>query len=143
GLAAALAAAETGARVWLAEMAPHWGGRAPVEGETVEGLPAADWVDRVLTRLAAMDNVTLRRRCMVAGVYDHGYVLAEERVADHTPGDGRPRRRLWRIRAGRIIAATGAHERPMPFPGNDVPGVMLASAVRDYLVNWAVSPGDR
>jgi len=30
-----------------------------------------------------------------------------------------------------------------PFAGNDIPGVMLASAVRDYVVNFAVSPGDR
>ncbi len=143
GLAAALAAGEAGQRVWLAEMTPHWGGRAPVEGETVEGLPAVEWVQRTLTRLAAMENVTLRPRCMVAGVYDHGYVLAEERVADHSPGDGRPRKRLWRIRAGRVVSAIGAHERPIPLPGNDIPGVMLASAMRDYLVNWAVSPGDR
>jgi hypothetical protein len=34
------------------------------------------------------------------GVYDHGYVLAYERIADHTPGDGRPKHRLWRIRTG-------------------------------------------
>jgi TrmH family RNA methyltransferase len=105
---------------------------------------AADlWVKTTVQALEGMPNVTLRTRCMVAGVYDHGYVLAEDRVADHTPGDGRPKKRLWRIRAGRIVAATGALERPLSFAGNDVPGVMLASAVRDYVVNWAVSPGDR
>ena len=60
-------------------------------------------------------------RTLGAGVYDHGYVLAEERLS----GDG-PRRRLWRIRARRIVTATGALERPLPFAGNDVPGVMLA-----------------
>ena len=89
------------------------------------------------------DNVTLRTRTAGSGVYDHGYVLADERVADHTPGDGRPKHRLWRIRAGRIVTATGAIERPLSFAGNDIPGVMLASAVRDYVVNYAVSPGDR
>jgi sarcosine oxidase subunit alpha len=77
------------------------------------------------------------------GVYDHGYALAYERVADHTPGDGRPRHRLWRVRCKQIVTATGAIERPLSFAGNDVPGVMLASAVRDYVVNFAVSPGDR
>lgn len=60
-----------------------------------------------------MANVTLRLRCMAAGVYDHGYVLADEKVADHTPGDGRPKHRLWRIRAGKIVTATGAIERPL------------------------------
>ena len=143
GLQAALAAGRAGARVILLEQTPHWGGRAVVDGVTIGGQPAADWVEATLTELAGMDNVTLRARCMAAGVYDHGYVLADERVADHTPGDGRPKHRLWRIRATRIIAATGALERPLAFAGNDIPGVMLASAVRDYVVNWAVSPGDR
>ncbi len=87
-------------------------------------------------------NVTLRLRTQATGLYDHGYLLAAERIADHAPDDG-PRQRLWRIRAGRVIAATGAIERPLSFAGNDIPGVMLASAVRDYVVNWAVSPGDR
>ena len=53
------------------------------------------------------------------------------------------RHRLWKIRAGRVITATGAIERPLSFAGNDLPGVMLASAVRDYVVNYGVSPGDR
>jgi sarcosine oxidase subunit alpha len=32
------------------------------------------------------------------------------------------------------VSAIGAIERPLAFAGNDVPGVMLASAMRDYLV---------
>ncbi|HLQ18206.1 MAG TPA: glycine cleavage T C-terminal barrel domain-containing protein, partial [Tabrizicola sp.] len=86
---------------------------------------------------------TVRTRTCGFGVYDHGYVLADERVSDHTPGDGRPKHRLWRIRTAKIVTATGAIERPLSFAGNDIPGVMLASAVRDYVVNYAVSPGDR
>ncbi len=143
GLEAAHAAARTGARVIVLEQQPHWGGRAPVDGLEVGGQPAAAWVEARLTALAAMDGVTLIPRCTGFGVYDHGYVLADERVADHTPGDGRVKHRLWRIRAARIVTATGAIERPLSFPFNDVPGVMLASAVRDHLVNQAVSPGDR
>jgi sarcosine oxidase subunit alpha len=143
GLAAALAAARGGERVWLVEQAPHWGGRAPVDGDEIGGQPAEAWVEAALAELAALPNVVLRARCLAVGVHDHGYVLLNERVADHTPEDGRPRQRTWRLRAGRIIAATGAIERPLAFAGNDIPGVMLASAVRDYVVNWAVSPGDR
>lgn len=143
GLSAALAAARRGLRVMLLEQGASWGGRAPVDGGSIDGEPVDTWIRNAVQALESLENVTMRVRCMVAGVHDHGYVLAEERIADHTPGDGRPRRRLWRIRAGRVIAATGALERPLAFAGNDRPGVLLASAVRDYLVNWAVSPGDR
>ena len=138
GLNAALAAGATGARVLLIEQTAHWGGRTPVD---VEGGEAA--VTEALARLHEMPNVKLRSRCMGAGVYDHGFLLAYERVSDHAPGGDAPRHRLWKIRARQVVTATGAIERPLSFPGNDVPGVMLAAAVRDYVVNWAVAPGRR
>ena len=143
GLKAATDAASAGKRVILMEQTAQWGGRTPVDGGEIDGQPAQVWIDATVARLAAMDHVTLRLRTMVAGVYDHGYVLADERIADHTPGDGRPRQRLWRIRVGEIVAATGAIERPLAFAGNDLPGVMLASAVRDFVGNFGVSVGDR
>ena len=143
GLVAAKAAADAGQRVILLEQTPSLGGRAPVDETDVQGQPVETWLSAIESDLAARDNVTIHTRTCGFGVYDHGYVLADERVADHTPGDGRPKHRLWRIRAGKIIAATGAIERPLSFAGNDIPGVMLASAVRDYAVNYAVSPGDR
>ncbi|MEO0678710.1 MAG: sarcosine oxidase subunit alpha family protein, partial [Pseudomonadota bacterium] len=87
--------------------------------------------------------VTRRARTMGAGIYDHGYAIGYERLSDHAPNEDGPRHRLWRIRAGHIIAATGAIERPLSFAGNDIPGVVLASAARDYLANWGVSLGDR
>ncbi|MFN4192430.1 MAG: sarcosine oxidase subunit alpha family protein [Tabrizicola sp.] len=143
GLKAAKAAADAGRRVILLEQSPVIGGRAPVDQAAVDGQPVEAWLSAMEADLLARDNVTIRTRTCGFGVYDHGYVLADERVADHTPGDGRPKHRLWRIRAGRIVSATGAIERPLSFAGNDIPGVMLASAVRDYVVNYAVSPGDR
>ncbi|MEO0914773.1 MAG: 2Fe-2S iron-sulfur cluster-binding protein, partial [Pseudomonadota bacterium] len=142
GIAAARAAAEGGAKVLLVEQTAHFGGRALVDGGTIEGMSASAWVAAEVAALEAMPNVTLRCRMMGAGVYDHGYLLAYERLSDHRPGDG-PRHRLWRIRAGQVVVATGAIERPLSFAGNDVPGVMLASAVRDYLGLYGVSPGDR
>ncbi len=143
GLAAAREAGAAGARVLLIEQSRVWGGRALVDGATFDGKSGADWTAEQLAALDAMENVTRRSRLMGAGVYDHGYALGYERVADHTPGDGRPRHRLWRIRARRIVTATGAIERPLAFANNDLPGVMLASAVRDYLALYGVCPGDR
>src|SRR6056297_2666400 len=143
GLQAAKAAGDAGAKVLLMEQTPHWGGRAPVDGGTVDGQPVDKFVDGIVAILETMENVTLRRRMMGAGVYDHGYLLGYERVNDHRPDSTGPRHRLWRIRAGQIVTATGAIERPLSFAGNDIPGVMLASAVRDYAVDYGVSIGDR
>ncbi len=145
GLTAAHAAAASGAQVLLLEQSPHWGGRAITDGIRIDGMEAGGWVAARLEALDALPNAARRARTMAAGVYDHGYVLAEERLPEtsgDTP-DAPPRRRLWRIRARRIVMATGAIERPLAFAENDRPGVMLAGAVRDYLANWAVSPGDR
>jgi len=143
GLTAARAAAVSGADVLVLEQTAHWGGRAPVDGGTVNGAPVDKVVDELLSELSDMENVTLRTRTMGAGVYDHGYVLGYERLRDHAPAAQGPRHRLWRIRAKHVITATGALERPLSFAGNDIPGVMLASAVRDYVINFSVSPGDR
>ena len=143
GLQAARAAGASGARVLLLEQTPHWGGRAPVDGVRIDGEPAETWIKKTVQTLENMSNVTIRTRIMGAGVYDHGYALGYERLSDHIPGATGPRHRLWRIRARRIITATGAIERPLAFAGNDVPGVMLASAVRDYLENWGVMAGRR
>ncbi|MCP3970608.1 MAG: sarcosine oxidase subunit alpha family protein [Rhodobacteraceae bacterium] len=143
GLAAARQAAAAGAQVMLVEQTAHWGGRAVVDGAEIDGMPAADWVKNTVEDLENAENVHLRTRAMGAGVFDHGYALVYERLTDHAPEPGLPRHRLWRVRAKQIVTATGAIERPLSFAGNDLPGVMLAGAVRDYVANWAVSPGDR
>ncbi|MGR3291765.1 MAG: sarcosine oxidase subunit alpha family protein, partial [Paracoccaceae bacterium] len=143
GLQAALVAGKSGARLLLVEQTAHWGGRASVDGAEIDEKPTDKWVKNALEALDKMPNVTIRARCMGSGVYDHGYALAYERLHDHTPGKDGPRHRLWRIRAKQIITATGAIERPLSFAGNDIPGVMLAAAMRDYAVNFGVSIGDR
>ena len=68
-----------------------------------------------------------------------------ERVTDHLSERPAhlPRQRLWKIRAKNVIIAQGAHERPLVFSGNDLPGVMLSNAVRTYLNRYAVLPGVR
>ncbi|MEO0379070.1 MAG: 2Fe-2S iron-sulfur cluster-binding protein, partial [Pseudomonadota bacterium] len=134
GLTAAKSVAASGAKVLVLEQTAHWGGRAPVDGGSVDGIPVDKAVDELVSELSDMKNVTLRLRTQGSGVYDHGYVLGYERLRDHAPDKIGPRHRLWRIRAGHVITATGALERPLSFAGNDIPGVMLASAVRDYVV---------
>jgi sarcosine oxidase, subunit alpha len=50
---------------------------------------------------------------------------------------------LYRFRADRIVVATGSIEQPLVFPGNDLVGVMLPSAVRRLVREWAIKPGER
>ncbi|MEL7344222.1 MAG: sarcosine oxidase subunit alpha family protein [Pseudomonadota bacterium] len=143
GLQAARSAAEAGANTLLLEQSAHWGGRSGVDGVEIDGAPAQAWVDQTITTLDALPNARIRSRTMAAGIYDHGYVLAYERLNDHAPETDGPRHRLWRIRAKRIVLAMGAIERPLSFANNDLPGVLLASAARDYVVDYAASPGQR
>lgn len=138
GLTAAREAAEAGGTVLVLEQDRHWGGRTPTDHD---GGQAA--IDALLSDLRGREGVTLRRNTMATGLYDHGYLIARESLADHDPNQGLPRQRLWRIRAGRVITATGALERPLSFACNDVPGVMLASAARDFIADYGVAPGRR
>ena len=142
GLEAALEAGRSGAKVLLLEQSPAFGGRFMVDDVEVDGRSGPEHIAFLLEEIGKLDNVTLRSRTQGAGVFDHGYALGYERLTDHAPADT-PRHRLWRIRAQRIITATGALERGLNFAGNDIPGVMLASAARDYVRLYGVAPGAR
>jgi sarcosine oxidase subunit alpha len=50
---------------------------------------------------------------------------------------------LYRYRAGRIVVAAGVIEQPLVFPGNDLVGVLLPSAVEALVEDWALKPGER
>ena len=143
GLMAAKAAASSGAQILVMEQSAHWGGRCVVEPDQINGKDPEHFIEDLVAELTAQPNVTMRTRLMGTGVYDHGYLLGYERLRDHAPSQTGPRHRLWRIRAGKILTATGAIERPLSFAGNDLPGVILASALRDYVENFGVSMGDR
>ena len=144
GLMAALTAARTGIDVILADEDTRFGGRLLAEKLEVDGKPGTDWVVEVMTELESLPNVTLMRRTTVTGAYDQGTYGALERVSHHVanPGDA-PVETFWRIVAKKAVLAAGALERPIAFPMNDRPGVMLASAVRSYLNRWSVTPGKR
>jgi methylglutamate dehydrogenase subunit C len=145
GLMAALTAGRAGARVILADEDFLPGGRLNAERLEVGGMPGADWAVAAVAELQSLPNVRLMRRTTVTGAYDGGTFGALERVAEHIgmPSDVLPETCFWRIAARRAILAAGAHERPIAFPNNDRPGVMLAGAVRAYLHRWAVAPGSK
>ncbi|MBA3325316.1 MAG: sarcosine oxidase subunit alpha family protein [Rhodobacteraceae bacterium] len=145
GLMAALTAGRSGARVILADEDFRTGGRLNAETHEVGGARGADWAARTTAELASLPNVRLMTRTTVIAAFDHGVFGAVERVSDHlrVPLPGKPRQILWRIYAARAILASGAIERPVAFPDNDRPGIMLAGALRAYVNRWGVAPGRR
>lgn len=143
GLAAALAAGRSGARVVMCGESFEFGGRLLSERGTIDGAPADAWLASATAELASLPDVKLMPRTTVFGVYDGGIYGALERVADHlpVPPPHQPRQRYWQIVAKRAVLASGAIERPLVFGGNDRPGMMLAGAVRSYINRFGVVPG--
>jgi sarcosine oxidase subunit alpha len=146
GLAAALAASRNGARVMLFDEQAEMGGSLLTETRaTIDGKSAADWLAATLAELRSRPNMTLVPRAQIFGYYAQNYLAGLERLSDHlaAPDPRLPRERLWQVRAKRVVLATGAHERPLVFPHNDRPGIMLAEAARTYLERYGVKPGSR
>ncbi len=136
GMDAALESAATGKRVMLIDEQDELGGGALAD-------PAQwPWVERSLKELADASNVTILMRTTAFGYYHDNFIGAVERLTDHQPDGGRsPREKLWRIRAGEVILAQGAIERPLVFAGNDTPGVMLSSAAKTFANRCGVAVG--
>ena len=124
GLAAAVHAAEAGARTLLVDTYPRPGGQVwRHRGDP----PAAarDWIAR-LARTGASPLVG-------ATVVD---ATAQELLLDHA---GRPRR----VRFDRLVLATGARELFLPFPGWTLPGVLGVGGAQALLKAGARFEGKR
>ncbi len=141
GLSAALSAAKSGARVVLAHENGEFGGGLLRSRDADQ----RELLNDMLAQLAEFENVRLLPRTTVVGYYDANFLVMNERLTDHLPAshEGQSRERLWRTRAKQVILATGAIERPIVFGNNDLPGVMLCSAVSEYINRFAVKPGTR
>jgi sarcosine oxidase, subunit alpha len=149
GIAAASAAASAGARVVLCDEQSELGGSLlsddPRSAPCIDGRPAPEWLDQRLAALAANPRVTLLKRTTAFGYFPHNLVGLNERLTDHlaVPSPDSPRERQWQVRAREVVLAAGAIERPLVFPGNDRPGIMLAGAARTWLNRYGVLPGTR
>ncbi|TAP28201.1 sarcosine oxidase subunit alpha family protein [Arthrobacter sp. S41] len=147
GLAAAREASRSGARVMLLDERPEAGGTLlDTAGEQIDGKDSTDWISEVVGDLAQAEETTHLQRTTVFGSYDANYLVAVERRTVHLDAAAAPgvsRERIWHIRAGQVVLATGAHERPVVFENNDRPGIMLAGAVRSYLNRYGVRAGEK
>jgi sarcosine oxidase, subunit alpha len=136
GIDAALEAASSNQRVILIDEQDEAGGGALAD-------PALwPWLARSMKALAGMANVTILTRTTAFGYFHDNFIGAVERLTDHLADIGSgPREKLWRIRAGEVVLAQGAIERPLVFDGNDTPGVMLASAAKVFALCYGVAVG--
>ena len=141
GLAAALTAARSGARVVLAEQDLALGGSLLSETDAA----SAAWLQACVAELESFDEVQLLTRTTVQGLYDGNLAVLVERREHRKPDarKGEARQVLTSLRFKAIVIATGAIERPLVFSNNDRPGVMLASALRSYANRFAVVPAKR
>ncbi len=144
GIAAALSAGRSGAKVILLDEQAEFGGSLLSETDaSIDGRSGWDWLTMAMAELAALDNVTLLPRTTAIGYYHQNFVGLCQRLTDHLADvpQGTPRERMWKVRAAQVVLAQGAIERPLVFHGNDRPGVMLAGAARTYLNRYGVKVG--
>ncbi|GAA3439857.1 2Fe-2S iron-sulfur cluster-binding protein [Kutzneria kofuensis] len=124
GVAAALAAGRTGARTILADEQRELGGSLLTENRLL------DWLADAVEELDSLPETRVLTGTTAFGYYDQNFVALAEK------------HRVWHVRARRVVLATGAHERPLVFVDNDLPGIMLSSAVRQYVNRYAALPGE-
>ncbi len=136
GIDAALEAAGTNKRIILIDEQNELGGGALADPSLFA------WLGRSVKALEDASNLTILTRTTAFGYYHDNFIGAVERLTDHLPDGGNTaREKLWRIRAGEVILAQGAIERPLVFEGNDTPGVMLASAAKVFANRYGVAVG--
>jgi sarcosine oxidase subunit alpha len=146
GLATALSASEGSAKVIIAdELSEIGGGILSDPAVQINGEEAWSWLESTVKTLSERDNVTILSHTTATGYYHQNFLGLVERLTDHlaSPEKNIPRERMWHVRAGRVVIATGAIERPLIFGNNDRPGVMLAGSARTYLNRYGVIVGNR
>lgn len=137
GLAALRALAPGSARVILCDDKSEAGGSLLHRPSEIDGRHSDEWIREIVAQ-ARDTGARVLTRMTAFGYYDHNLVgLIEER-----PGES-PRKILWKVRAKRVILATGAFERPIVFPDNDRPGIMLADSVCQYAGRFGAIAGKR
>jgi sarcosine oxidase subunit alpha len=130
GMAAALAAAKTGAEVVLIDENAELGGALTYARFDVNGRRADETRDRLLGEIAAA-GITVLTGASVQGWFSDNWLPVVQ-------GN-----RLYKLRAKSIVTATGAAEQPMVFRHNDLPGILLGSAAQRLMRHYGIKPGER
>lgn len=141
GLDAALTAGRRGEDVLVVEQDTEPGGALLYDSTPIYGQSPDKWHAQTLRELKDMDNVRILTSATVTGYYDHNVLTIHDRTA---AWQGESSVETFRkVRAARVILATGAIEQPLLFGNNDLPGIMLAGAVHQYAARYGVKCGER
>lgn len=138
GLSAALAAGESGARVLLIDRQDRLGGQLIKQthkffGSKKEyaGTRGIEIAVKLAEKLRSLPNVEVWLSCTALGYYPDGALLVEK-------PDG-----VFVVKAKRYVFCTGASERFVLFPNNDLPGIYGAGAVQTLMNVEGVLPGKK
>ncbi len=107
---------------------------------------ASEWLKKEINELKNIKNLEIKTRTSVTAYHQYNYLLARENLTDHLDKKDKKnkiRQRLLKIRAKKVILATGALERPLIFNNNDRPGIMLSSAIKKYSNFYGVACGTK
>ena len=136
GLSAALSAASAGARVTLIDDQPTLGGSLRFDARSYRDVPGfdestgLDVARRFSAQVESSSRIQVISDATAFGLYE-GNLLG---VLGH--------KHLVKLRAQRIIVATGSYEVPLVFEGNDLPGIMLATGAQRLMQLYGVKPGN-
>lgn len=136
GLSAALSAAGLGARVTLVDRDVAPGGQLIKQTHRFfgsyhqfAGTRGIDIASHLISEVTLHPNIQLLLQATVAGIYPDGVVTVYQ---EH---------RLLKFKPNRIIVATGAYEKMLAFPNNDLPGICGAGGVQTLMNLYGVLPG--
>jgi len=149
GITAALMAAKSGNKILLVDEKPEFGKNllsSSKENIKINDLSPAEWIKVKRKELLNFKNIKTLNRTTVSAYHNYNYLIMMQSLTDHLSENekkGKIRQRLWKVRAKKVILATGSIERPLVFDGNDRPGIMLSSAVKKYLNFYGVKCGNK
>ena len=149
GILAAKNAAKNNLKTLLVDEKNEIGGSTIYQNREfnkIENQSSSDWIKKEIQELKNLKNLEIKTRTSVAAFHGYNYLLARENLTDHLEKKEKQdkiRQRLLKIRAKKVILATGALERPLIFNNNDRPGIMLSSAVKKYADFYGVVSGKK
>jgi len=148
GILAAKTAAKNGFKTLLIDEKPNLGGSTIYQNSEhfkINNQNSGSWLEKEIHELKKLDNLEIKTRTSVAAYHGYNYLLARESLTDHLPIElrkNKTRQKLLKIRAKKVISATGSIERPLIFDNNDRPGILLSSAIMKYAELYGVACGE-